>query len=403
MFLLIAILLRFLQAKSFVVKKTANRPFTFKRNLWYDSSSSSKRRQVIAGNWKCNPSTYPEAKALLKLLTTNVKSMGSSAPDIIIFPPAPFLSSALTLTEGSGIQIGAQDVSLVTGGAFTGETSASMLRTLGCDFVLVGHSERRTLYDESDATINSKVKLCLAQQGLKVILCVGETLDEFQQELLENVVSLQVKKGLAGVSAGDCERIVIAYEPVWAIGTGEVATPEQAQNAHVVARHALFDLHGERTSREVRILYGGSVNPETIDRLMGMPDVDGGLVGGASLSAESFSRICSFTHPQNELETPKPKPREFTAKICVACANALGESPVWSERDQTLYWVSAVEGELWRWNLNDSPHKIIPRFGTTLGFVALRKGGGLLLGGEDAILTMSENDREATVLRCPAR
>ncbi|GMI49814.1 hypothetical protein ScalyP_jg9674 [Parmales sp. scaly parma] len=305
MFLLIAILLRFLQAKSFVVKKTANRPFTFKRNLWYDSSSSSKRRQVIAGNWKCNPSTYPEAKALLKLLTTNVKSMGSSAPDIIIFPPAPFLSSALTLTEGSGIQIGAQDVSLVTGGAFTGETSASMLRTLGCDFVLVGHSERRTLYDESDATINSKVKLCLAQQGLKVILCVGETLDEFQQELLENVVSLQVKKGLAGVSAGDCERIVIAYEPVWAIGTGEVATPEQAQNAHVVARHALFDLHGERTSREVRILYGGSVNPETIDRLMGMPDVDGGL------------------------------------------------------------------------------------------------GGGLLLGGEDAILTMSENDREATVLRAP--
>lgn len=376
------------------------RPRTTALHVWYESGA--ERRPIIAGNWKCNPATAPEAEALLKLLAANVRAMGDAAPEIAIFPPAPFLAAALALTEGSGISVGAQDVSLRTGGAFTGEMAASMVRSLGCDYALVGHSERRVLYDETDAEINAKVRTCLEQPGLKVLLCVGETLDEYRGELLENVVSLQIKKALAGVAPADAEkRVVVAYEPVWAIGTGEVATPLQAQEAHVLCRRALGDLFGEDIARRIRIQYGGSVNPDSIDRLMSEPDVDGALVGGASLSAEAFSRVCAFSRGGAAAAAAVPPPREFTARPCVGCANALGESPVWSARERTLFWVSATEGELWRWNLSDAPYKIVPRFGTTLGFVALRASGGLLLGGEDAILTIDSDGREATALRPP--
>jgi triosephosphate isomerase len=364
-------------------------------SVWYDAQP--QRRALIAGNWKLNPSTAQDADALLALLASNVRTM-ATPPEIVIFPPTPFLQKALEAVDGTGIAVGAQDISLEESGAFTGEVAASMVRSLGCDWALVGHSERRTLYDEGDDVCNQKVLRCLAQDGLKVILCVGETLEEYESDLLETIVSLQVRKGLAGVDVADADRIAIAYEPVWAIGTGKVATPEQAQAAHVAVRRALSEVLGAEAARRVRVQYGGSVTPESIDRLMAQPDVDGALVGGASLVAEKFSRICEFSAPTTPETTP---PREITARVAVACANALGESPIWSQRDNTLYWVSAVEGELWRWNCEDAPYKIIPRFGTTLGFVAARAGGGLLLGGEDAILSLDETAREAVVLAAP--
>ena len=382
-------------ALAFAPRATVRAPTSRLGSVWYDAQP--QRRALIAGNWKLNPSTAQDADALLALLASNVRTM-AAPPEIVIFPPMPYLQKALEAVDGTGIAVGAQDISLEESGAFTGEVAASMVRSLGCDWALVGHSERRTIYDETDEICNKKVQKCLAQDGLKVILCVGETEDEFESELLETIVSLQVRKGLAGVDVADADRIAIAYEPVWAIGTGKVATPEQAQAAHVAVRRALSEVLGAAAARRVRVQYGGSVTPESVDRLMAQPDVDGALVGGASLVAEKFSRICEFTAPSTLEATP---PREITARVVVACANALGESPIWSQRTNTLYWVSAVEGELWRWNTEDAPYKIVPRFGTTLGFVAARAGGGLLLGGEDAILSLDEDAREAVVLAAP--
>jgi len=188
--------------------------------------------------------------------------------------------------------VGAQTIGLESKGAFTGEVSASMVRSLGCDYAMVGHSERRSLYEETDDVVNRKVRLCLEQPNLHVILCVGETLEEYENELLETVITMQVKKGLRDISGEDVsDRITIAYEPVWAIGTGKVATPEQAQIAHVVTRRVLRIMYGYDVANSVRIQYGGSVSPESVQSLMDMPDVDGALVGGASLDADSFTRI----------------------------------------------------------------------------------------------------------------
>jgi len=195
------------------------------------------------------------------------------------------------MLEGTGIKVGAQNCALQTSGAHTGEVAVSMLRSIGCDYVLLGHSERRSIYGETEADINAKVHLCLeSDPSLGVILCVGETEEEYDSGLLRSIVDVQIKKGLANVNQRDVSRIVIAYEPVWAIGTGKVATPEQAQIAHEAVRQTLADMFGA-ASDTVRIQYGGSVTPDSIDSLMIMPDVDGALVGGASLSADSFSRI----------------------------------------------------------------------------------------------------------------
>ena len=207
---------------AFVVPRVRAPSTRLSSSVWYDAQP--QRRALIAGNWKLNPSTAQDADALLALLASNVRTM-ATPPEIVIFPPMPYLQKALEAVDGTGIAVGAQDVSLEESGAFTGEVAASMVRSLGCDWALVGHSERRTLYDEGDDVCNQKVLRCLAQDGLKVILCVGETLEEYESDLLETIVSLQVRKGLAGVDVADADRIAIAYEPVWAIGTGKVCDP----------------------------------------------------------------------------------------------------------------------------------------------------------------------------------
>jgi len=375
------------------------------------TTHSGKRVPIVAGNWKLNPSTVQEASALLKLLASNFvhhRSESASAttttPEVIVFPPAPYLERAIVLLEGTGIKVGCQNVGTESKGAFTGEVSPSMIRSLGCDYVMVGHSERRTLYGETDETVNTKIKLSLEEDaGLSVILCVGETLEEYENRLLESVVNVQLKKALTGISSEDIDgRLVVAYEPVWAIGTGKVATPSQAQVAHGVIRSTLSELYGEEVARSIRIQYGGSVTPDSIEELMAMPDVDGALVGGASLGADSFSRIvdgaasvAAFSEARHraseEEQQQQYPPKELTALEVVSCKNVLGESPIWSVKDQVLYWISAPEEEVWTWNLVDAPYRRL--FGTTIGCIALKAPGGnsdsdgnLLVAGESAFL-----------------
>jgi len=356
--------------------------------VWYEDSmiTSGKRRPVMAGNWKLNPETYPQAVNLLKLLASNFVNHRMDDTETVVFPPFPFLAAALHELEGSGIQVGAQNVGLQESGAYTGEVSASMIQSMGCEYVMLGHSERRSLFDETDAIINKKMHLCLKEPHLKIILCVGETEEEYESELLRSVVDLQIKKGIMGVEASELDRIVIAYEPVWAIGTGKVATPEQAQIAHIACRKTLADIYGADVARRVRIQYGGSVKPENVDELMAMPDIDGALVGGASLTADSFTRIVDGGSSTNAVTASRP--RELTARECVSTKNVLGESPVWSDRDQCLYWISAPEEEVWTWNLKDAPYRRL--MGTMLGCVALKEGdrGSIVLGGERAILDL---------------
>ncbi len=351
---------------------------------------NQRRRPIIAGNWKLNPTTIQEAKTMFKLLSSNfIHHDRSDDVEVVIFPPFPFLSTAIEELEGTGIKIGAQNVGTETKGAFTGEVAPSMLASLGCSYIMLGHSERRTLFDESDTVINEKVKLCLEEGsvgGLSIILCVGETLEEYENDLLDSVVDLQIKKALMGVSEKDVvDRVVIAYEPVWAIGTGKVATPEQAQIAHVAVRKTLESIYSTDTANKVRIQYGGSVSPDSIESLIKMPDVDGALVGGASLIPDSFTRIVDGGVIGYDLFNGM-KPQEYVAKECVATKNILGESPVWSVRDQALYWISAPEEEVWMWNMKDPPFR--RQFGTTIGCIALLEGeeGSIVIAGENAIL-----------------
>jgi len=365
--------------------------------------SSNHRVPIVAGNWKLNPTTAQEATTLLKLLASQFvhhrNQGGDGCPEVIVFPPSPFLERAISILEGTGIKVGVQNVGVQSKGAFTGEVSPSMVRSLGCDYVMIGHSERRTLYGETDDIINSKIKLSLEEDaGLSVILCVGETLEEYEHDLLTSVVDLQLRKALQGIPACDLEgRLVVAYEPVWAIGTGKVATPQQAQIAHEVIRATLAELYGPELARSIQIQYGGSVTPDSIEELMAMPDVDGALVGGASLTADSFSRIVDGAAPSTDsgsstssFQAPQQfPPKELMAREVVPCKNILGESPIWSVKDQALYWVSAPEEEVWTWNLVDAPYRRL--FGTTIGCIALKAdfsgtGGNLLLAAERAFI-----------------
>eukprot|EP00580_Thalassiosira_gravida_P003436 CAMPEP_0201619264 /NCGR_PEP_ID=MMETSP0492-20130828/41165_1 /ASSEMBLY_ACC=CAM_ASM_000837 /TAXON_ID=420259 /ORGANISM="Thalassiosira gravida, Strain GMp14c1" /LENGTH=389 /DNA_ID=CAMNT_0048088097 /DNA_START=1 /DNA_END=1170 /DNA_ORIENTATION=+ len=253
------------------------------------------RLPILAGNWKLNPATLDDAATLLRGLADSADDASRSV-EVVVFPPFPFLSTAVSMLAGTGIKVGAQNCALETSGAHTGETAVSMIASLGCEYVLLGHSERRSIYAETEADINAKVHLCLGWEGhhhpsLGVILCVGETEEEYDAGLLRSIVDVQIKKGLASVNQRYLGRIVIAYEPVWAIGTGKVATPEQAQIAHEAVRRTLAGMFGDDASERVRIQYGGSVTPDSIHSLMIMPDVDGALVGGASLTADSFARI----------------------------------------------------------------------------------------------------------------
>jgi triosephosphate isomerase len=248
------------------------------------------RTPLICGNWKLNPSTIQEAVDLAAGISNSVPS---DKRDVILFVPFPFLDSVQQVV-GNSVKVGAQMIYPQDSGAFTGAVSVKMLKSLGINAALAGHSERRTLYKETNQDIHDQC-VKLIENDMTVVLCIGETLEEFEKDLVESVCSVQLKKALAGISAQDVlDKVVIAYEPVWAIGTGKVATPQIAQSVHKACRQILADLYSTNVADAIRILYGGSVTPDSIDGLMAQPDIDGALVGGASLDAEKFGRIINY-------------------------------------------------------------------------------------------------------------
>jgi triosephosphate isomerase len=248
------------------------------------------KRYLIAGNWKMNKTTG-EAIELAQKLVESLKDVNDR--DILICPPFTALYSVYQVIKGTNIKLGAQDVFYENSGAFTGEISPIMLKDVGCEYVIIGHSERRHIIGETDELINKKIKAAI-NNGLKVILCVGELLEEREAGKTLEVVKTQLEKGLNGVSKEEMKNIVIAYEPVWAIGTGKTAKPEDAQEVHAYIRELLSKLYSKEIADETIIQYGGSVKASNIDSLMAMPDIDGALVGGASLVAEEFTRIVKF-------------------------------------------------------------------------------------------------------------
>ena len=245
------------------------------------------RRPIVAGNWKMNL-LVDDAVSLVEEL----KRLLADVPDveIVICPPYTALYPVGQAVEGSAIALGGQDCYLVENGAYTGEISPYMLIDAGCSWTIVGHSERRRYFNETDEFLNRKLKFALSS-GLKVIFCLGETLEEREKGEMEEVLRRQVRKGLDGLDEADFERLVIAYEPIWAIGTGLTATPEQAEEAHGFVRALVRERYSETISNGLRIQYGGSVKPENAGELMERENVDGALVGGASLKPDSFAAI----------------------------------------------------------------------------------------------------------------
>jgi triosephosphate isomerase len=248
------------------------------------------RRPLIAGNWKMfktGSEAVETAEHLVRLVSTCVDV------DIMIAPPFTALAKVSDVVNGTCISLGAQNLFWETEGAFTGEISSAMLVSAGCRYVIIGHSERRQYFGETDDSVNKKIRSAV-NSGLMPVMCVGES--EKERELKEtfSVLDRQVKKGLEGFSSGDLKTLVIAYEPIWAIGTGKTATVEQAQEAHEFLRAMIEKKFGNGLAKSLRILYGGSVKPDNIAELMSMPDVDGALVGGASLDPETFSKIVQF-------------------------------------------------------------------------------------------------------------
>jgi triosephosphate isomerase len=249
------------------------------------------RKPIVVGNWKMNK-TIREAVGLvseLKRLVVDVSDV-----EIGVAPPFTALSSVRDEIGGASILLGGQDAFWETGGAFTGEISPAMLKDAGCDFVILGHSERRQHFRETDAEVNKKIKAVLGER-MFFIVCVGESLEQREAGKASSVVGSQIRGCLTGLSSGDMQRLVIAYEPVWAIGTGKTATPQIAEEMHGAIRAIVEDMFGGDTAEAVRIQYGGSVNPDNIEDLMKEPDIDGALVGGASLKAEAFSQIVRHT------------------------------------------------------------------------------------------------------------
>lgn len=254
------------------------------------SSELFARKPFITGNWKLNPQSQDEAVELATDIANAVPS--DSSRDVGLFVPFPYIK-AVQKVVGDKLVVGAQVTLPETQGAFTGGISCGMLKSMNIEWALAGHSERRVVYGESDQEINAQC-LKLIENDMNVILCIGETESEYDANLAESICEIQLKKGLAGVSAEQMNQVTIAYEPVWAIGTGKVATPEIAQDVHAVCRGIIDQMYGSEVAETTRILYGGSVSPESVDGLMAKPDIDGALVGGASLSAESFGRVINF-------------------------------------------------------------------------------------------------------------
>lgn len=248
------------------------------------------RLPIIAGNWKMNK-TVGEAVAFIRKLKDLVS--GVNDVEIVVAPPFTAISALRSEIEGSSIKLSAQNLHWEEKGAYTGEISPVMLKDLDCKYVIIGHSERRQYFGETDEIINRKLKAAI-KNGINPIFCIGETLLEREKGETFNVINRQLELGLKDIKKGEIKEIVIAYEPVWAIGTGRTATPSQAEEAHRFIRERLEVLFSREISEAVRIQYGGSVTPENIKALMEQANIDGALVGGASLLAESFSRIVRF-------------------------------------------------------------------------------------------------------------
>lgn len=248
------------------------------------------RKPIIAGNWKMN-NTIAETKQLIADLKPLVKD---AKCDVVICTPYTDIATAVAETKGSNIKVGAENVHWAEKGAFTGEISAKMLVELGVEYVIIGHSERRQYFGETDQTVNARVKAALAA-GLKVILCIGETLEEREGGKVEEVLVRQTTEAFKDIDKSELENIVIAYEPVWAIGTGKTATSQDANDTIKIVRDTMAKLYCPKCAEEkVRIQYGGSMNPKNASELMAMEQIDGGLIGGASLKAEDFSKVVNY-------------------------------------------------------------------------------------------------------------
>ncbi len=247
-------------------------------------------RPLVAGNWKMN-TTRAEAVALAQGVARRAGEVAEAA-DLLVCPPSVYLAAVVEAVAESPVQVGAQNVYHEPSGAFTGEISTKMLHDLGCTAVILGHSERRHVLGETDQDVNQKLHAALAA-GLTPIVCVGELLDEREAGRTAEVIRAQFDGSLAGLSAEDAPKLVIAYEPVWAIGTGKVATPEQAEEVHADLRKLLEQRYNAQIARQVRILYGGSVKPDNAREILAKPNVDGVLVGGASLKVDDFLAIAA--------------------------------------------------------------------------------------------------------------
>ena len=245
------------------------------------------RKKIVAGNWKMNK-LVGDAVSLAEAV--KAKLADRSSVEIVLCPTFTALKSVGDVVAGTQVKLGAQNMHWEKDGAFTGEISAEMLRDAGCQYVILGHSERRQFFGETDAGVNRKVKVALAA-NLTPIVCVGETLEQREANQTEDVVTTQITKSLAGLDETGFRHIVVAYEPVWAIGTGRTATPAQAQDVHALIRRVLTKLSNPGAAQAVRIQYGGSMKPANAKELMSQPDIDGGLIGGAALDAASFIAI----------------------------------------------------------------------------------------------------------------
>jgi triosephosphate isomerase (TIM) len=246
------------------------------------------RKKIIAGNWKM----FNDINGTVKLISDikNALNGENSKALVIICPPFTNLETASTLIKGTDIKLGAQNMYFEENGAFTGEISPSMLKSVGVEYAILGHSERRTIFGETDQLINRKIKAAI-KNGLKPIFCIGETLSEREKGVTFNVIERQVKIGLEGLNEQELANLIIAYEPVWAIGTGKTATPEQAQEVHKFIRDLIAKIISAGFADEIVIQYGGSVKPENAKELLSQPDIDGALVGGACLKSDSFLKI----------------------------------------------------------------------------------------------------------------
>ena len=247
------------------------------------------RKAIIAGNWKMNK-TPDEVRALVEEL---IPLVADAECEVVVCPPFVDLCPVSKAIKGTNIHLGAQNIHWAKSGAFTGEISADMLKKFGVEYAIVGHSERRQYFGETDATVNMRAKAAL-ENGITPIICVGESLEQRERGETDEFVASQVRGALEGISADDARRIVIAYEPIWAIGTGRTATAEMAEETITVIRKTLRSIFGNDAAETVRIQYGGSMNPQNAASLMAMENIDGGLIGGASLKAEDFSKVVKY-------------------------------------------------------------------------------------------------------------